>query len=132
MASSRSHVLDTAARYLLLPLLSAFGYYSTHMLSQRTGFFDLIKRESIDILKLPGTDVPLKTTYTGVPQIDRLFTIFAAVFWPAIDGSDPSLSLQAAHFAGQAMAMWIIIEIEGRRRGNAWKLVCLYDHPLPP
>lgn len=115
-----------------LPLLAVAGYYCTWMLSERTGFFAFARaiRDS-KIPLLPGTDSAVRRVYTGVaPAVDEFLATLAVVFWPAIDGSTPPLSLQAFEFAGQYLALWMMFEMEVRRAGNKWTIISLYVSPF--
>lgn len=113
----------------LLPVLAIAGYYCTHLLAERTGYFPSLQDIwDADLPLLPGTKVPLKKVYTGIHFIDETLYILATVFWPAVDGSYPHTSLQAFEFAGQAVAIWAIFEMEARRAGNKWTLVSVYSY----
>ncbi|KAI9800936.1 MAG: hypothetical protein M1833_003073 [Piccolia ochrophora] len=123
MASLKT--LNVAAM-LALPLFSAAGYYSTWGLSQRTGFFDSFSQVSeADPVLLPGTQEPVRTSYTGNAAIDDFLTTLTLMFWPCFDGKWPALSLHSFHFATQFLAVWLLMEVEARRLGNRWRLVSL-------
>lgn len=119
--------LDIVARFIL-PLLAVAGYYCTYGLSERTGYFNLLRQvRDTEPQLLPGTKAPIKLEYTGIHYpVDHLLAMLATVFWPIVDGSYPHTSLQAFEFAGQAVSLWAVLEIEGRRLGNKWRLISLY------
>ncbi|KAL1999958.1 hypothetical protein VTN02DRAFT_3743 [Thermoascus thermophilus] len=108
----------------LLPLLCLLTIYTLFIGSERNGLFPLI-REAIESRTLPtggnangnGT-VPLRTVFTGTKLLDHGLASIAPFFWSAIDGSTPELSLYALEVAGSFGAAWVLITVEGWRRGN--------------
>lgn len=74
---------------------------------------------------LPGTRAPLKRHFTGIKRIDYELTILTLFFWEQVDGSLPHASLFCFMFAGQAVAAWSLIYVEGRRLSNQWRIVSL-------
>ena len=77
------------------------------------------------LLLLPGTDVPLKRSFTGIKPIDAQDAVLVNFFWPTVDGSLPNASLFCFMFAGEAVAVWTIIYVEGQRLSHSWRLVSL-------
>ncbi|PYI09224.1 hypothetical protein BO78DRAFT_337965 [Aspergillus sclerotiicarbonarius CBS 121057] len=106
---------------LVLPLFSLFTLYAIWYYAEVNGLLSLA-RESIARNTLPGSDAPLRTTYTGLPQLDHLLTTLTTFFWPTTDGSHPALTLHTLGFAGTFGTAWILITLESWRRGNAWTL----------
>lgn len=74
---------------------------------------------------LPGTDAPLKTSYTGIGMLDYQLTVLTLFFWELIDGSRPDASLLCFHFAGQITAGWGLFTMEALRPGNRRSLISL-------
>ncbi|RAL03226.1 uncharacterized protein BO80DRAFT_423174 [Aspergillus ibericus CBS 121593] len=105
----------------ILPLFSLFTLYAIWYYAEVNGLLSLA-RESIARNTLPGSDAPLRTTYTGLPQLDSLLTTLTTFFWPTTDGSHPALTLHTLGFAGTFGSAWILITLESWRRGNAWTL----------
>ncbi|KAI9883888.1 MAG: hypothetical protein M1823_004328 [Watsoniomyces obsoletus] len=105
--------------------MAASAYYCTWILGERNGFIPLLQEiEAAKPPKLPGTHVPVKLVYTGIlNKVDHQLAVLATVFWPIVDGSSPSLTLQAFHFAGQFYAFWTVMELELRRVGHRWNIL---------
>ncbi|KAL7660371.1 hypothetical protein ACMYSQ_003252 [Aspergillus niger] len=106
---------------LILPALSLFTLYAIWYYADANGLLELA-RESIERKTLPGSDAPLRTVYTGFPQLDHLLTTLTTFFWPTTDGSHPALTLHTLGFAGTFGSAWILITLESWRQGNAWTL----------
>ena len=111
---------------ILLILLSAFGLYSTWYLIYNNGTVAMMEktRENGPHL-LPGIDVPLKPSFTGIRPIDHQLTVLVTFFWPVVDGSLPNASLFCFMFAGEAVAIWTLIYVESQRLSHSWRLVSL-------
>lgn len=115
-----------AAR-IILPLLSVFVLYAIFYYADANGLRAL-GDELVASGKLPGLDVPLRTTYTGVKSVDDLLSTLTTFFWPATDGSHPSLLLHSIGFSSTFGSAWMLVSLESWRRGNAWGLAALYVH----
>ena len=74
---------------------------------------------------LPGTVEPVKTVYTGIKAVDDQITLLAVVFWEAVDGSMPDLSLFCFSFGGQFAGTYILMLVESARQGNRGRLISL-------
>ena len=74
---------------------------------------------------LPGSNTPILTTFTGIRPLDKVLTLAGVMFANISDGSTPQLSLYAFHFAGQLVPVFIVLLIEGKRRGNKGGVVAL-------
>lgn len=73
----------------------------------------------------PFTKIVAKHEFTGIEGIDHLLRSLNVTFWPFIDGSFPSGSLQGFEFAGQYGAAWTLLFLESIREGNRWRAVSL-------
>ena len=109
-----------------LVLIHVFGVYSMYGLVYRNGYVKAL----LDIRDhgshvLPGSDIPILTTFTGIGPLDKLLTLAGVMFANISDGSTPQLSLYAFHFAGQLVSIFTILLIEGKRMGNKRRLVSL-------
>ena len=111
---------------VFLVLLAAFGLYSTLYLVSENGTIDLMQQiRDHGPHILPGTKAPLKRRFTGIERIDYELTVLTLFFWEQVDGSLPAASLFCFMFAGQAVAAWSLIYVEGRRLSNQWRIVSL-------
>ncbi|KAL1875629.1 hypothetical protein Plec18167_005565 [Paecilomyces lecythidis] len=73
---------------------------------------------------MPGGDGPIKTNLTGIKTLDENLLIHLnAFFLRVVDGKAPDLSLYAFAFTGSFGAAWILITVEGWRKGNAGTLM---------
>lgn len=116
---------------LCLLSLSLVGLYTSWYLIFNNGTYSLMTHivdEGPRIL--PGTDAPLKTSYTGVRMLDYHLTMFTLFLWELIDGSNPNASLLFFHFVGQIAAGWGLLMVEASRTGNRGSMVSL--SVLPP
>lgn len=109
---------------LVLPLLALFAIYALFVFSTLNGFFFLLQN-SIANRKLPDCDEPLRTNYTGIGYLDYVLTNLGPFFWPAISGNSPGMSVYLLGLLGPVGAAWVLLNLEGWRRGNAGKLVAL-------
>lgn len=111
---------------LSLLCLSALGFYFTWYLVENNGTAESLRKLREEGPHwLPGTEVPLRRSYTGISVIDYQLTVLVCVFWGIVDGSNPGASLHAYLFAGQVAGLWGLIVLEGMRYGNAWKAISL-------
>jgi hypothetical protein len=111
-----------------LVLASAFGFYALWGFSGSNGLFEFIP-EMAQVLFSDSKD---PATLTGLTALDDQLKVLVSFFWPVIDGSRPDVSLHAANFLFQGAALWLLLMVEGLRRGNDWRVVSLYalDHLL--
>lgn len=117
--------MATLVSYFLF-FLSAFALYSEFYFAFSNGLLELSDKVAVDKL-IPNLDnEPLRTVYTGVELVDRLFILLGTFFWPTVDGNNPALTLHTLAFAGAFGSAWVLILLEGWRKGNAWKPVALY------
>ncbi|GAD95170.1 hypothetical protein NFIA_077520 [Paecilomyces variotii No. 5] len=114
--------MAATAQYLL-PLIFLFGIYAIFVFSSRNGLFTLLD-DAIYSRTMPGGDGPIKTNLTGIKALDENLLIHLnAFFLRVVDGSAPDLSLYAFAFTGSFGAAWILITVEGWRKGNAGTLM---------
>ena len=114
------------ATQFLLALIVPVGFYTTWYLVSYNDTAALMRDVRIrGPHVLPGNQAPLKRTYTGIEVFDYQLTVLTIFFWEVVDGSMPNASLFCFGFAGQAVAAWTVIYIEGRRAGNRWKIISL-------
>ncbi|KAI4152269.1 MAG: hypothetical protein LQ340_003016 [Diploschistes diacapsis] len=109
--------VSTGALQFILINLSLFAVYAIWGLFGRNGAGELLNAFK-ENGNLPASNIPIKTVYTGIPQLDGLFVTLNTFFWQVIDGSAPTLSLQSFQFAGQVWGLWALIMLEGVRAGN--------------
>ncbi|PLB54140.1 hypothetical protein P170DRAFT_372839 [Aspergillus steynii IBT 23096] len=107
-----------AAKIVLL-LLSISVFYTIFHFAEINGAQKL-SLGAIDSKKLPGTNEPLRTVYTGVESIDGLLTVLTTFFWPLADASDPALFLHSIGFSGTFGSAWVLVTLESWRKGNSW------------
>jgi hypothetical protein len=101
--------------YSVLGGLVAFGYAALHIFGASNGLFELIPAAIENGV--------YAHKFTGVKGIDDLFNFFVAFFWPCVDGNNPGISLLSIVFAGQMLAGWALIIMEGYRAGNAGRAI---------
>ena len=77
--------------------------------------------QSLDFL--PGTEVPIRRTFTGVDAVDKYLTFMNCVGWLIVGGNSPGISLHAYLFGGQFAAAYGLLIIEGSRSGNRHKAI---------
>lgn len=104
---------------LVLPLLSVFALYAIFYFAEINGLNHLAQG-AITAKTLPGTNEPLRTIYTGIEPVDNVLAALTTFFWPATDGSNPTLTLHSIAFSGTFGAAWTLVTLESWRRGNAW------------
>lgn len=104
-------------RYVLFSL-SALAFYTIFYFSFVNGL-NALAEKSVASGKLPGTNEPLRTVYTGVKPVDHLLTILTTFFYPALDGQNATLLLHSVGFSGTFGAAWTLVVLESWRKGNA-------------
>lgn len=105
-------------------LLFGFAVFSIHVFSDNNGLFRLVEH-SVETKALPGSGEPLRTVYTGIEPVDRLFSILTVFFIPVVDGSNPSLLLHSVAFTGAFGSAWVLVVLEAWRKGNSSNLFSL-------
>ncbi|MCJ1477789.1 hypothetical protein MMC13_006462 [Lambiella insularis] len=108
----------------ILIVLCALGGYLTWGLAMQNGTMSMMAHiRDFGPHVLPGTDAPLKQTYTGIRAVDYQLTVLAVFFWNLVDGSMPHASLFVGKLAFQFIAAWGLLMIEGARNGNKGRLI---------
>lgn len=108
----------------ILPLLALFAIYALFVFSTHNGLFFLLQ-DAIANRKLPDCDEPLRTNYTGIEYLDYVLMNLGPFFWPAISGNASGMSVYLLGLLGPVGAAWVLLNLEGWRRGNAGKFVAL-------
>jgi hypothetical protein len=111
----------TIIKFTLL-LTSAFGFYALWGFSASNGLFEYMP----EMAKKLFSDSKDSATLTGLTALDEQLKVLVSFFWPVIDGTRPDVSLHAVNFLFQGTALWLLLMVEGLRRGNDWKVVSLY------
>lgn len=96
-----------------------------HLLLRRNNGLNHLAQGAITAKTLPGTNEPLRTIYTGIEPVDNVLAALTTFFWPATDGSNPTLTLHSIAFSGTFGAAWTLVTLESWRRGNAWTVAAL-------
>ncbi|KAI9834083.1 MAG: hypothetical protein M1819_003368 [Sarea resinae] len=104
----------------VLPVVAVYGFLS---LANQDGFADTIAQLYEPGQSLPGTDLPVKQSYTGVKQLDHVLIALVGFFWTVVDGNAPETSLYTFHFVGSMTALWLLLMVESERVGNRWRAV---------
>lgn len=116
-------IVVTASK-LVLSSTAILGFLSTLKYSADNGFFEIINRlTATKKPTLPGSEIVMRTEWTGVQPIDEVLCSMIAFFWIVISGSSPTLSFQSVHFYGQGIATWLLMLVESFRVGNSWKFI---------
>jgi hypothetical protein len=105
--------------FFIYPLFLSMCIFAIFWFAENNGLRALAK-QCLENETLPGTKEMLRTKYTGIQAIDHLLSILATFFWPALDGSNPSLTLHSIMFAGAFGSAWVLVVLESWRKGNAW------------
>ena len=109
-----------------LVLLSAAGFYLIWYLVLNNGTSEHMAHiRDVGPRLLPGSEAPLKTSYTGIAALDYQLTVLTLFFWEAVDGSMPNASLQLFHFGGQCVAAVGLLLVEGQRSSHGWNVITL-------
>ncbi|KAL4875742.1 hypothetical protein BJY04DRAFT_211077 [Aspergillus karnatakaensis] len=110
------------AAILLLILLSLSVFYTIFYVSSVNGSNDLAQA-ALAAGKLPGSDAPLRTVYTGIGFIDDILTILTIFFWPNAEAGNPALLIHSVAFTGTFSSAWVLVTLEAWRSGNACSIV---------
>ncbi|MCJ1404566.1 hypothetical protein MMC11_007792 [Xylographa trunciseda] len=109
---------------LSLIALSGLGAYLTWGLALNNGTLSMMERiREYGPQLLPGTDVPLKQSYTGIQAIDNQLTVLVLFFWQLVDGGMPGASLGTFRFASQFVPGWGLVVLESMRSGNKGRII---------
>jgi hypothetical protein len=74
---------------------------------------------------LPTNSFHLRSTYTGIPQLDKFLRFLTGIFLPAAAGWDPSSQLQQAYFLVSAGAVFTVWAVEAGRERNRGRITSL-------
>ncbi|KAJ5091995.1 hypothetical protein NUU61_006865 [Penicillium alfredii] len=107
---------------LLLFSLSAVVLYAIFYFSYTNGLHEMAHK-ALESGKLPGTNEPLRTVYTGFEPVDHLLAVLTTFFYPSLDGQNPTLLLHSIGFSGTFGAAWTLVVLEAWRKGNAGTIV---------
>jgi hypothetical protein len=110
-------------KYILL-VWSAIGVYTVLCLMQWNGTYkqiSVVNKTNV----YPKTDIFARHDFTGIERLDSLLRTLNITFWPIIDGSFPTASVQNFHFAGAYGATWTLLFLESIRIGNRWQAASL-------
>ena len=75
--------------------------------------------------RLPGSTDLMLVRFTGIPLLDRFFACGKIFIDNIVSKSHPELSLYAIYGAGQLVASYTILVIEGLRVINSHNVICL-------
>jgi hypothetical protein len=103
--------------YSLLIAIAVFGYTALHGFGRSNGFFPLLESAVANGVHAHP--------FTANKEVDDVANFFLAFFWPTVDGNHPGLSLACFVFAGQWVAGWTLVTLEGYRAGNRGRLISL-------
>ncbi|OAP62010.1 hypothetical protein AYL99_04213 [Fonsecaea erecta] len=109
---------------VLLILLSLAGFWTLWGFPYQNGLLKILGQQSEPGAVIPGpTSAPMKQTYTGIGPVDKQLTVLVSFFYTAIDGNRADVSLSFLYLGGQVLASWVLIMVEGLRRGNKDKFL---------
>ena len=112
--------MSALAKVSLFTLIFVGGA-GLHGLSISTGFYDLVEKHKVKGVLHDGT--LYNPAITGVEGLDDFLGTLVQFFWPCIDGSSPSTSLQSYLFMSQFVPFLLMWMVEGFRSGNKGKAV---------
>ncbi|PVH77051.1 hypothetical protein DL98DRAFT_464083 [Cadophora sp. DSE1049] len=105
--------------------LGFLGFYGTWIRSALNGTLSILFGSLHVTGTLPGGELPLKTSLTGIYwPLDYLLNMLIVFFWQAVDGSHPSTSLFGLYFAGQHLAVIVTLYVDSykTKKAQSWKL----------
>ena len=109
---------------LLLVLLALAGFWTLWGFPYQNGLLKILEHQTEPGAVIPGSMVaPMKQTYTGIGVVDKQLTVLVSFFYTAIDGNRADVSLSFLYLGGQVLAAWVLITVEGLRRGNGAKFL---------
>ena len=112
-----------AAAIAGIALAGVVGVYGAIFVGFTNGFLPTLT-ESIANGEVPGCPVPLKTVYANFAPLDGFLQNVIPFFCVALDGAQTwAETLSNWYLTAQLFAAWILLSLEGRRRGNLGKLV---------
>ena len=106
----------------ILSFLGVLGLWGTWGRSAINGTLNLLFDALHTTGILPGTQTPIKTSFTGIYfPIDYLLDVLILFFWQAVDGSHPTTSLFGLYFASQHVSVITTLYMDTYRNKNGWK-----------
>lgn len=127
MASTNStHRWITIA---ILAACSAFGAYATFGTAANNGLLDAIGKAvgpdvKPDAKHFPGGPKPYKITYTGIPAVDDHLLTLISFFVLLLDApKTQDMVWVSRYMVTQFMAGWVLLSLEGLRKGNKGRVV---------
>lgn len=131
MASPTSNTgIARSITIIVLLACSAFGAYATLGTASRNGLFAaLTKAAGPDVRAkskhFPGGPAPYKTTYTGIAAIDDHLLLLISFFTIILDTTTKTqdVSWVSRYLLTQFLAGWVLLSVEGLRRGNKGRIV---------
>ena len=105
---------------VLLFAIHLVGIKAMYGLLLQNGYYDALLqlRDQKPPRHLPGSANPLLTRYCGIGPVDKLLTLASIMFANVTDGSYPTLSVYAIHFAAQYLGVLTLLMVESLRAGN--------------
>lgn len=111
----------------LLAALCAFGFYGTFGAAGHNGLLPAIltgNAPEVQDRYCPGGPAPFKNTYTGIEALDSELRGLICFFVILIDApKTKDVSWVARYLALQLLAGWLLVSLEGLRRGNRGRIV---------
>ena len=107
------------AHRVLLVLLALAGFWTLWGFPYQNGLLKILEHQTEPGAVIPGPTVaPMKQTYIGIGVVDKQLTVLVSFFYAAIDGNRADVSLSFLYLGGQVLAAWVLIMVEGLRKGN--------------
>jgi hypothetical protein len=119
--------LLTLSRVTIAALIG-LGFASLHLFGESNTLFpQIVEHRTKHLLPTHSkwTTTSFPTSFAGYDPPDGLLATLLVFFWPVVDGENPGASLIGFVFVGQAVAMWIVMVLEGLRKGNAGRVISL-------
>lgn len=112
------HAMALSFPKISLVFLSIAGFWTLWGFPYTNGLLGILADLHKPGARLPNTDVPMKTKYTGIGPIDGQLTSLVAFFYTATDGNRPDVSLLGLDLGGQVIAAWVLMVLESLRKSN--------------
>lgn len=118
-----SRILTSAA----LAAICAFGFYGALGAASYNGLFSAITQTTLFPPSCPGGPEPFRTTYTGWAPLDQQFAFVVCFFSIGLQGPQTAdVSWATGYLTLHFFAGWLLLCLEGLRRGNRGRLVSWY------
>jgi hypothetical protein len=96
--------------------LAVAGGYCLHYIGQTNGFYGLIAK-GVESRMMTDFVTPWPSWLQGPEAIVLMGGNLLNFFWPVLNGDLASTSWQAVPFAGQVLPCFLVVVLEGYRRG---------------